>query len=56
MFITVSSLIFPLLVVYGCETRSITLRKEHKLQVLENIVLKKIFRPQITKTLMIRIG
>jgi len=32
-------------VLYGCETWSITLRWEHKLRVFENWVLKKIFGP-----------
>jgi hypothetical protein len=31
------------LVLYGCETWSLTLRKEHRLGVLENRVLKRIF-------------
>jgi hypothetical protein len=30
-------------VLYQCETRSLTLREEHKLKVLENRVLKRIF-------------
>ena len=30
-------------VLYGCETWSLTLRKEHILRVLENILLRKIF-------------
>jgi hypothetical protein len=28
-------------VLYGCETRSLTLREEHKLRVLENTVLRR---------------
>jgi hypothetical protein len=28
---------------YGCETWSLTLREEHRLRVLENRVLKRIF-------------
>jgi hypothetical protein len=31
---------------YGCETWSLTLREEHKLGVLENRVLKRIFGPK----------
>ena len=33
-----------LLVLYGCETWSLTLREEHRLRVFENKVLRKIFR------------
>jgi hypothetical protein len=31
------------MVVYGCETWSLTLREEHKLRVFENRVLRKMF-------------
>jgi hypothetical protein len=31
---------------YGCETRSLTLREEHRLRVFENRVLRRIFRPK----------
>jgi hypothetical protein len=31
-------------VLYGCETLSLTLREEHRLRVFENRVLRKIFR------------
>ena len=40
-----------LVVLYGCETWSLTLREEHKLRVFENKVLRKIFgakRDEIT--------
>jgi hypothetical protein len=30
-------------VLYGCETWSVTLREEHRMRVLENRVLRKIF-------------
>jgi hypothetical protein len=30
-------------VLYGCETWSLTLREEHRLRVFENMVLRKIF-------------
>jgi hypothetical protein len=33
-------------VLYGCETWSLTLREEHRLRVFENRVLWKIFRPK----------
>ena len=33
-------------VLYGCETWSLTLREERKLRVLENMVLRRIFGPR----------
>jgi hypothetical protein len=33
-------------VLYGCETWSVTLREEHRLRVLENRVLRGIFGPK----------
>jgi hypothetical protein len=33
-------------VLYGCETWSLSLREEHRLRVFENRVLKRIFRPK----------
>jgi hypothetical protein len=33
-------------VVYGCETRSLIIREEPKLRVLENRVLRRIFGPK----------
>jgi hypothetical protein len=33
-------------VLYGCETWSVTLREEHRLKVFENRVLRKIFGPE----------
>ena len=36
--------IILLVVLYGCET--LTLREERKLRVLENMVLRRIFRPR----------
>jgi hypothetical protein len=33
-------------VLYGCETWSVTLRWEHTLRVFENRVLRKIFGPK----------
>jgi hypothetical protein len=35
-----------LVVLYGCETWSLTLRVEHKLRVFENRVLRRIFGPK----------
>jgi hypothetical protein len=39
------TIIFPV-VLYGCETCSLTLRKEHRPRVFEHRVLKKIFGPK----------
>jgi len=36
-------------VLYGCETWSLTLRDEHRLRVLENRVLRRIFGPKTDK-------
>jgi hypothetical protein len=33
-------------VLYGCETWSLTLREEHRLKIFENKVLRKIFGPK----------
>ena len=38
--------IIVLVVLYGCETWSLTLREERKLRVLENMVLRRIFGPR----------
>ncbi|KDR10035.1 hypothetical protein L798_15697 [Zootermopsis nevadensis] len=40
-----SSTILPV-VLYGCETWSLTQREEHRLQVFENRVLRRIFGPR----------
>jgi hypothetical protein len=42
------SLLFVILplVLYGCETWSLTLREEHRLRVFENRVLRRIFGPK----------
>jgi hypothetical protein len=34
-------------VLYGCETWSLTLREEHRLRVFENRMLRKIFGPKM---------
>ena len=39
------TIILPV-VLYGCETWSLTLREERKLRVFENMVLKRIFGPK----------
>jgi len=39
------NIILPV-VLYGCETWSLTLREERKLRVFENMVLRKIFGPR----------
>jgi hypothetical protein len=33
-------------VLYGCETKPLTLREEHRLRVFENRVLRRIFGPK----------
>jgi hypothetical protein len=42
------TIILPV-VVYGCETWSVTLREEHRLRVFENRVLRKISGPEREK-------
>jgi hypothetical protein len=39
------TVILPVML-YGCETWSLTLREEHRLRVFENRVLRKIFGPK----------
>jgi hypothetical protein len=39
------TIILPV-VLYGCETWSLTLREEHRLGVFENRVLRRIFGPK----------
>ena len=39
------TIILPL-VLYGCETWSLTLREEYRLRVFENIILRRIFGPK----------
>jgi hypothetical protein len=39
------TIILPV-VLYGCETWSLTLREEYRLRVFENRVLRRIFRPR----------
>jgi hypothetical protein len=39
------TIILPV-VLYGCETWSLTLREEHELRVFENRVLRRIFGPK----------
>ena len=39
------TIILPV-VLYGCETWSLTLRKEHRLRVFESRVLRRIFGPK----------
>jgi len=42
---TYRTIIFPV-VLYGCETWSLTLREERKLRLFENMVLTRIFGPR----------
>jgi hypothetical protein len=39
------TIIFPV-VLYGCETWSLTLREERRLRVFENRVLMRVFEPR----------
>jgi hypothetical protein len=39
------TIILPV-VLYGCENWSLTLRKEHRLRVFENRVLRRVFGPK----------
>ena len=39
------TIILPV-VLYGCETWSLTLREEHRLRVFENRVLRKVYGPR----------
>ena len=39
------TIILPV-VLYGCETSSLTLREERKLRVFQNMVLRRIFGPR----------
>jgi hypothetical protein len=39
------TIILPV-VLYGCETWSLTLREEHRLEVLENRLLRRILGPR----------
>ena len=45
VYVYVYSIILPV-VLYGCETWSLTLRYEHRLRVFENRVLRRIFGPK----------
>jgi hypothetical protein len=45
LFRIYKTIIFPV-VLYVCETRSLTLREEHRLRVIENRVLRGIFGPK----------
>jgi len=44
------TIILPV-VLYGCETWSLTLREERRLRVFENMVLRRIFGPKRDKVM-----
>jgi len=44
--IKIYKIVILAVVLYGCETWSLTLREERKLRVLENMVLRRIFGPR----------
>jgi hypothetical protein len=48
-YLPVSSLNLLPVVLYDCETSSLTLRQEHRLRVFENRVLRRIFGPKRRK-------
>jgi hypothetical protein len=48
--------VISLVVLYGCETWSLTLREEHRLRVFENRVLRKIFGPNGGRWIMEKIA
>jgi hypothetical protein len=43
---TYRAIILPVVLLYGCETWSLTLREERKLRFFENRVLRRIFGPK----------
>jgi hypothetical protein len=43
------TIILPV-VLYGCETQSVTLREEHRMRVPDNRVLSRIFGPEGVKS------
>jgi hypothetical protein len=45
--VKVYSSIIPPVVLYGCDTWSLTLREEHRLRAFENSVLRRIFGPNM---------
>jgi hypothetical protein len=45
--ITIYKTIILPVVLYGCETWSLTLKEEHRLRVFENRVLRRIFGPKM---------
>jgi hypothetical protein len=46
IYIYIYIYIYNAVVLYGCETWSLTVREEHKLRVFENRVLRRIFAPK----------
>jgi hypothetical protein len=45
-FFTVQYIVILPVVLYGCETLSLTLREKYRLRVFENRVLRRIFGPK----------
>jgi hypothetical protein len=46
----IARIITLLFVLYGCKTWFLTLREEHRLNVFENRVLRRIFGPKMDET------
>jgi hypothetical protein len=49
--VRIYKIIIFLVVLYGCETWSLTLREEHRLRVFENRVLRRIFGPKMDEVM-----
>jgi hypothetical protein len=49
------TIILPV-VMYGCETWSLTLREEHRLRVFENRMLRRIFGPKRDEVTRVWLG
>ena len=45
-FITINSAVILPVVLYGCETLSLTLKEEWRQRVFKNRILRRIFRPK----------
>jgi hypothetical protein len=45
------TIIFLTVVLYGCQTWSLTLREEHRLRVIQKMVLMRVFGPKGDKVI-----
>jgi hypothetical protein len=46
IYMCITTMIILPMVLYGCETWSLTLREEHRLRMFKNRVLRRIFGPK----------